>query len=97
MKSLEEFAFDPSTCRDKIEALGKFLTANQRPAERAAIQPFFEAHPHLAAFLGSYDPDIGPANRRAFNYEISGDFSADLVLGNYEQRKYLFVELEDCQ
>ena len=96
MKPLEEFAFDPARCRNEIEALGNFLAANQRPGERAAIQPFFDAHPHLAAFLGSYDPDIGPANSGASNYEILGDFSADLVLGNYEQRKYLFVELEDC-
>ena len=96
MKALEQFHFEPAKCKEEIEAFGKLLKAKQRLVERDEIQPFFESHPHLAAFLGSYDLDVGPANRLAFKYDILGDFEADLVLGNYEQRKYCLVEFEDC-
>ncbi len=64
--------------------------------ERRDLKPFFERAKQLCAFIGTYVADIGPANLLAYEFEVAGDFVADIVVGNRESQTFCMVELEDA-
>jgi hypothetical protein len=51
----------------------------------------------LCAFIGASIPNIGPADRLAYEFQIFGDFSADIVIGNFERKTFCAIELEDAR
>lgn len=61
------------------------------------MQPLFKESTQLAAFLGTSIPEIGPANRLAYEFQIFGDYAADIVIGNYERKTSCAIELEDAR
>ena len=92
-KSLEEIVFDPARCRKELCALRKLLDSKKEElAERSDIQSFFKNHKQLAAFMGTYAGDVGPANLIAFEFPFMGDFAADIVLGNKNKSTFCVVE-----
>jgi len=44
--------------------------------------------------MGTFSPNIGPATELAFEYPFFGDFSADVLLGNKNEREFCVVEFE---
>ena len=95
MKDFIEIALDPSQCRSQILEFGDLLRSRTALKERAEIQPFFHSRHQLAAFIGTYVPDIGHTKLLAFEFPIFGDFAADIVVGNKENGTYCLIELED--
>ena len=77
MKTLETIVFDPIQCRVEIAALSKLLRSSKNLAEREDIQRFFRKRKQLSAFIGTFAPNIGLANRLAYEFPIRGDFAAD--------------------
>ena len=70
---------------------------SQNLTERSEVLPFFRSHPNLAAFIADYHPGILKLNRSiAFEYQLFGDFGADLVLGDPLTSTFCFVEFEDA-
>ncbi len=94
-KELQEIAFDPGRCNTELAEFKKLLDSKQQLEERSDIQRFFERHRQLAAFIGTYAPDIGPAKLIAFQFPFLGDFSADIVLGNRDTGTFCVIEFED--
>jgi hypothetical protein len=64
--------------------------------ERDHILPFFTNHRHAAALIGSYNFNLVLLDRIAFEFDIFGDYKADLVIGDSQNRQYCFVEFEDA-
>jgi hypothetical protein len=62
--------------------------------ERQDVLRFFRDREHLSAFIGSYFPYIANFNRLAFEYDIFGDFKANLAIGDSDSGWYCFVEFE---
>ena len=94
-KSFTRIVIDHERCRTELLEFGALLAANAVLSERADILPFFKARPHLAAFIGSFMRDVGPATEYAFEYPIGGDFATDLVVGVRKSRRFCVVEFED--
>jgi hypothetical protein len=59
-KNLEQVVFDPDKCRVEIAAFKKLLQAKARLEERE-ILTFFKKRKQLAAFIGTFAPNLGPA------------------------------------
>lgn len=95
MKDFEDIVFDPEKCRRELKEFGDLLESSATLSERRDIQPFFRKRKQLAAFIGTFAPDIGPATQIAYEYPIFGDFAADIVLGNRDRGEYCLIELED--
>lgn len=93
---MDEFVFDRRRCERDLAEFGEFLDAKQALRERDDVQAFFKLRPHLAALIGAFDLDVGPATRLQFEFPIFGEFRADLALGNHNTRKYVLVEFEDA-
>jgi hypothetical protein len=96
MKSFTPLSWDPRRCRQEIDKLGALLGRRQTLTERQSILPFFRRCLHLSAFLGSYHPGIDRYDRIAFEYDLFGDFSCDLVVGDSVKHAYSFIEFEDA-
>lgn len=87
--------FDPKVCRSEINDLGVLLRDKAELSEKYDIQPFFKSRPHVSAFIGSYARNIGPAAQLCFEYNFFGDYAADLVIGNRDDRRFCVIEFED--
>jgi len=94
-KAFEKFTYNPAKCKKELRSLGRLLKAKPALSERNDLLPFFKSCRQLAAFIGTFAPDIGPAPEIAYEYSFLGDFSADLVVGNRKNREYLAIEFED--
>jgi len=97
MKELLPIAFDPAQVRAELDRLQALLAAKTELSERHDIQPFFKASAQLAAYMGTLMPGVCPADRFAFEFEVFGDYTADLVIGNVDQRTYCAIEFEDAR
>ena len=96
MKDFLSLSFDPTRCRQELEEFRNFLAGKATLRERADILSFFRSRMHLSAFIGSYSIQLTTFDRIAFEYDIFGDFSADLVIGDSRRAAYCFVEFEDA-
>ena len=97
MKQFKALAFDPKRCKIELEEFGALLRAKDELPERDDIKPFFTAREQLVSFIGASIPQIGPASRLAFEFEVFGDFAADAVIGNAESSTYCAIEFEDAR
>jgi Domain of unknown function (DUF4263) len=96
MKDFIHLEFDPSICQSELTELKRLLQSKHSLSERDDILPFFRERQHLSAFVGSYHPKINRFDRVAFEYDLFGDFAADLVVGDSVKKSYCFVEFEDA-
>lgn len=97
MKELETVSFDPVQCRKELDQLQALLTSKKELSERHDLQPLFKASRQLTAFIGTGIPYIGPANRLAYEFQIFGDYTADVMIGNFETKTFCAIELEDAR
>lgn len=96
MKTLERFSLNLPKCKEELLAFKDLLDSRQTLSERDDILPFFKANKHLAALIGSYNPRINSFDRLATEFNLFGDYSCDLVVGDSHSHNYCFVEFEDA-
>jgi hypothetical protein len=97
MKSFHALTFDHEQCSKELDELRVFLTQHDSLNERDDILPFFNARVQLASMIGCFNPYIAIPDLIAFEYDIFGDFTADLVIGDSQNNAYSFVEFEDAK
>jgi Domain of unknown function (DUF4263) len=97
MKEFDSVTFDPPRCRAELDRLQSLLASKTDLSERGDLQPLFKECPQLAAFIGATIPGIGPATRLAYEFDVFGDYTADLVIGNPEKKTFCAIELEDAR
>lgn len=96
MKTFLKHTFDPNACLNEVTDLRSLLNAKAVLSERNDILPFFRARPNLSAFLGSYFPKLRSFDRLAYEYQLFGDLSCDLVVGDSTTGWYCFIEFENA-
>jgi hypothetical protein len=94
MKTFVPFTFSSSECRHELDQLRDLLDSVDQLKEREAILPFLRERLHLCAFIGSYFPYLANPDRIAFEYDLFGDFKADLAIGDSPSQQFCFVEFE---
>jgi hypothetical protein len=82
MTPFQNLAIDLSTCRAEVEELRGLLAGNKTLKEREQILPFFKQRRHLSAFIASYSPNIIRFDRLALDYQLFGDFTCDVAVGD---------------
>jgi Domain of unknown function (DUF4263) len=96
MKEFLHVDFDPMKCRLELAEFRTLLASKQDLEEATDIKPFFESHLQLASFVGCYGPDITHYELLAFQYQLFGDYSCDMVVGDPGNKSYGFIEWEDA-
>jgi hypothetical protein len=96
MKTFDPLVFDPARCRQEVEQLRRWLDRRPVLEEAKHIRPFFRKRRHLSAFIASYSPNVVRFDRLAFEYQLFGDFTCDVAVGDSVKHIYCFVEFEDA-
>jgi Domain of unknown function (DUF4263) len=96
MKTLGKFSLSLPQCKKELVAFKKLLDSKQSLSERNDILPFFKAHKHLSALVGSYNPKINSFDRIATEFGLFGDYACDLLIGDSVSHHFCFVEFEDA-
>jgi hypothetical protein len=97
MKAFRKHSISFEECSSELEEFKKLLDSKPELEEKKDILPFFEKNQHVAAFIGSYIPDISNPDKIANEYDVFGDFTCDLAVGDSSSLNYLFVEFEDAK
>jgi hypothetical protein len=93
---LAPLVFDANECLREAQEMQVFLGAQTTLRERDEILPFFKARRQLSAFLCVNNPRAIEYNRVAHEYPLFGDFTCDLVTGDWMRGAYVFVEFENA-
>jgi hypothetical protein len=96
MKDFQPVAFDPQTARQELLGLRALLDRQVDLEENRDIKPLVEASPNLSAMLGAYVWGVSWFDRVGYQYQLFGDFSCDVVVGDSHRKSFVFVELEDA-
>jgi hypothetical protein len=94
MKSLESVQFSAGQCQRELDSFEKLLKRRAVLKERKHIKRFFRRNRQLSLLLGLYAPP-GPADVLADEFDIFGNYVADMVVGNSKVRAYCMVEFEE--
>lgn len=95
MKNLENHTLIPANGRVEWNALTNLLSTNPTLSEQKDVLPFFKSRKDLSLLICNYFPRIKKADRFAHEFEIYGDFVADLVVGDSKSKHYLLIEFEN--
>jgi hypothetical protein len=96
MKTFEPFRRHARRGRMQVLELRDRLATRRPLREREDILPFFRQRPHLSALLGTYNTTVFHPDRMAWEYDLFGDLSCDLVVGDSGTKSYTFIEFEDA-
>ena len=91
-KEFTDVTFQPARFRSEVDRFRDLLGASRFPAERD-VHDLFKACPHLTAYIGTLVGSVGIAKQVAHEFDIFGDYRADIVLGSRD-RQFCFVEVE---
>jgi hypothetical protein len=91
---LETIAFDPTVFRRELDAFEALLNSKADLAEQEDVQPFFKNNKHLTAFIGTLYLNIAVATEICFEFDLAGDFRADILLGSKKDNQFCVVEFE---
>jgi hypothetical protein len=95
MKNLQPHIFDPKNCRTEWIDFSNLLASKPKLSEQKDVLPFFKKCQDLSLLICTYFPKIKVPDRYAHEYEIYGDFVADLVIGDSSVNHYMLVEFEN--
>lgn len=96
MSELTDLDFNMNSCEKELNEFSIFLKESDNLKERDDILPFFKKHKHLSSFIGTYNAEMGVANKIAYEFGVYGKFSIDLILGNSKRHNYTLVEFENA-
>ena len=65
-KLFQQIIYDPAAVQRDLKAFAKLLQSKVFLAEREDVLPFFRRRKQLAAFIGTYALNIGPATELSF-------------------------------
>lgn len=97
MKKLEQVRYNAGEVRQQLTELFGFLQVNGSFDEQRDFAPFLKARQQLAARIGTLGRIIVEPDCMAREYDVFGDFVADLVVGDSQEGAYTFIEFEDAQ
>ncbi len=95
MKNIKTHTFDAQSGRQECGELSTLLQTYPTLSERRDILPFFKSRHDLSVLICTYFPKIANPNCFAHEFEIYGDFVADLIVGDSSEQRYVLVEFEN--
>lgn len=98
MKEFKPVRLDKRQARRELDEFRDLLADPKTPElkEREHILPFFAGREHLVALMGTYNPRIENFDRIAFEFDIFGDHTADVAVGDSKTHQYCFIGFEDA-
>jgi len=80
-----------------LHALDSLLANKDDLDDARDVLPFFRAHPQLALCLGFFNATMAQYDCLADELPLFGLFRADLVVGDWQRKRYCFVAFADAR
>ena len=100
MASFTTLSLSKKQVKDDLKALEAMLDDPRKPSlgEKKDIWPFFNSRPHICAFMGTYNPNIIDYRKISYacEFDIFGDHTADVAVGDMANDEYCFIEFRRC-
>lgn len=95
MKGFADHTFNGEQFSQELRKFKALLDSSETLTESAQLQPLFRECPNLTAYIGTaIGMNLGIARQIAYEFQLMGDFAADIVIGNRE-KQFCLIELED--
>lgn len=78
-KDFTDVVFSPLQFKKELDQFGDLLKSRKAIGERE-IQQQLKASLHLTAYIGTTIGNIGVAKQVAYEFQLMGDYAADIVL-----------------
>jgi hypothetical protein len=95
MKSFLPVDFKWASFEKELEEFGDLLRENNTLEEQKQILPFFKSKPYLSAGISLIH--IFNCDSLAYEFDLWGKFTCDLVIGSSHSKTYYFIEFEDAK
>ncbi|WP_082552353.1 Shedu immune nuclease family protein [Methylobacterium sp. Leaf456] len=95
MRRLARHNLDPAAARVQLTELSNLIATRSVLRERDDVLPFFRTRPDICLMFSYYLPDIKEPDWFAIEFVIYGDFRADLIVGDFNAKRYMLIEFED--
>ncbi len=94
---LESVQSSPATFRRGLEAFRGLVKSKFNLSEGDEITPFFKARKRLTAYIGTLYLNIAVATEVCYEFDIGGNFRADILLRSKTAGRFCVVEFEPGQ
>jgi hypothetical protein len=95
VKRLNTHPIDGVTARRQWAEYTSHLASKPEFSETQDVLPFFKSRNDLSLLCAYYFPNIRNIDVVAHEFQIYGDFRADMIVGDSAARNYLLIEFED--
>ncbi len=91
---LQEIVFDAGRFEQEMKRFRELL---RRPtlSETRDLQPLFKECNNLTAYMGTFAPNIAVATELCCEFDVFGDYRADILLGSRKYKEFCVIELEN--
>ncbi len=96
MKVFQNFNFNRTSFERELTDLKQLLDQKSSLKENQDILPFFKKNPQLCAQMGYFMFNFLNIDKIAFEFDLFGDFTCDMVVGDSKSGSYTFIEFEDA-
>jgi hypothetical protein len=96
MAQLQRINLDLHEAEIELGEFARFLQENKAFSERGIVAELKKWR-NLCCLIGSMPVGVKRADVYKFEFQIQGVFRADLVVGNLQQKSFVFVEFEPGQ
>ncbi|HDR2162941.1 MAG: Shedu immune nuclease family protein [Kluyvera cryocrescens] len=95
MKLLQNHKYSKVNAKKQLAAYAALVSQKTTFSEQKDVLPFFKQSPDLNLLICYHLPKMRTADCFATEFDIYGDFKADLIVGDRAKNSYLLVEFED--
>lgn len=96
MKNFEPISFNYSLCEFEVAEFEHLLETKSILKENEDILPFFREHKQIAALCGVLSRAIDKPDLVAWEFDLFGDFTCDVVVAHSTKKAFCFIEFEDA-
>lgn len=97
MKTLINHTFDFTAYERELSEFKTLLDNNPELSESRDILPFFKDRPNLSTQIATLIPQMVNNEKLAYEFDIFGDFAADIAVGDPSSNTFCFIEFEDAK
>jgi len=97
MKAFKSHNFDFTIYQKELLELKDLLNSKEELSENNEILPFFRTRPKLSTQIATLLPRLTKTDRFAFEFDLFGDFVADLAIGDTHSNTFCFIEFENAK
>ncbi len=97
MKTLKNHKFDYASYEKELSEFKLLLDSKPELSESDDILPFFRVRPNLSTQIATLIPRMVNNEKLAYEFDIFGDFAADIAVGDPSSNTFCFIEFEDAK